>query len=232
MEGIILPDFPDYMLYPDGRIYCKKKEYFLTGGVDPAGYIQVSLRAESGKRCTRRLHRLLAIHFIPKKEGDGDLVDHINNDRTDYRLSNLRWTTPAQNSKNTKARNRDSYCISFREDRNCFQVFVPGDIKPKYVGRTNTFQEAIVMRDNALKGIFPIIQRPPNYCITKRVKGGIQKFEVCIPVSPTRREYVGVRDSLDEAQALRDTILNHREKDPDAWKPKITGKVVYLEETL
>lgn len=44
----------------------------------------------------RRVHRLVAESFIPNPDGLND-VDHINCDKTDNRVSNLRWCSRKQN---------------------------------------------------------------------------------------------------------------------------------------
>jgi hypothetical protein len=44
-------------------------------------------------------HRLVAIQFIPNPE-QLPQVDHINHDRTDYHLSNLRWVSVSENGFN------------------------------------------------------------------------------------------------------------------------------------
>jgi hypothetical protein len=226
MEPIEISGFPDYIIHPDGKIYCKSRSCFLNPGKDHAGYIQVGLRPPTGKRRTFRLHRLLAEHFIPKQYGDGDFVDHIDNDRTNNQLSNLRWVTSEQNSQNTKAKRRDTYCIRWVEARKVFEISLPRpDGSSRYVGRTKTLDEAIVMRDKALNGIFPKTMRPPTYCITRRSE---EVFEVSIPIAPRKYEFLGTRKTLEDAQQLRDIVLDEREKDPDAWKPRMMGKVLYV----
>ncbi len=125
---------------------------FLDPGTDCTGYIQVALISPTGKKYTRRLHRLLAEHFIPKQYGDGNLVDHIDNDRTNNKLSNLRWTNHEQNSQNTKCKKRPTYCIKWNEPRKVFEVSIPQvNARPKYIGRAETLEEAQQIRDNALK---------------------------------------------------------------------------------
>lgn len=66
----------------------------ITAG-DSGGYLVVDL-CSSGKRSTRRVHRLVAEAFLPKPEGCDD-VHHKNHDKKDNRSSNLKWVTKQEN---------------------------------------------------------------------------------------------------------------------------------------
>jgi len=70
------------------------------------GYYSVQLR-NKGNDKKMTLHRLLAIHFIPNPESL-PMVDHINRDRKDNRIENLRWASASLNGQN---RQRNG-CIS------------------------------------------------------------------------------------------------------------------------
>ena len=62
------------------------------------GYYFVVLSKNSqGKNCY--IHRLVAAAFIPNSENK-PCIDHINTDRTDNRVENLRWVTHKENMNN------------------------------------------------------------------------------------------------------------------------------------
>ena len=91
--------YPLYMIYQDGRIWSKKgKGRFLKHVVNPSGYHTVVVYQDK-KPKRFYVHRLVAIHYIPNPDNKPE-VDHINRDRHDYRLENLRWVTSLENSEN------------------------------------------------------------------------------------------------------------------------------------
>lgn len=62
------------------------KKYFING------YQTIPLKQkENGKSTSRYVHKLVAEHFLDK--GDGIYVIHLNYDKTDNRVENLKWAT-------------------------------------------------------------------------------------------------------------------------------------------
>lgn len=59
------------------------------------GYLVVNLR-KNGKTKQLKVHRLIAIAFIPNPTNK-PFIDHINGIRTDNRIENLRWCTKEEN---------------------------------------------------------------------------------------------------------------------------------------
>jgi hypothetical protein len=62
------------------------------------GYYQTSFYKD-GRRHTVRRARLIALCWIPNPEGKLT-IDHINRDRADDRVDNLRWATHAEQTQN------------------------------------------------------------------------------------------------------------------------------------
>ena len=91
--------FPNYFIYPDGRIWSNYgKGKFMKHAVDKDGYHKVGL-CQDGKQKRFSVHRLVAQAFIPNPDNKPE-VDHINQDRSDNRLENLRWVTALENGQN------------------------------------------------------------------------------------------------------------------------------------
>lgn len=67
------------------------KEYFNNNG-----YVQISLNQKTYSK-----HVIIAKQFIQNDDSDNkNQVDHINHDRTDYHIENLRWVSNSENQKN------------------------------------------------------------------------------------------------------------------------------------
>jgi len=90
--------YPNYLIYEDGRVFSKKSNRFIKSRIDTKGYPSVETN-ENGNRKLHRVHRLIAIHYIPNPENK-PYVDHINRDKTDNRIENLRWVNRSENEQN------------------------------------------------------------------------------------------------------------------------------------
>lgn len=82
------------------RITKTGKKKILKQFLDPSigGYCRVNL-CKNGKPCKAKPHQLVAQAFIPNPDNKPH-VDHINTDRTDNRVENLRWVTHKENMNN------------------------------------------------------------------------------------------------------------------------------------
>ena len=82
-----------FAVYPH-NIRKQSTQKLVTERKNKGGYTELSLNGKSYRK-----HVLIAKQFIPRAEGC-IIVDHINHNRSDNRLENLRWVTPMQNSNN------------------------------------------------------------------------------------------------------------------------------------
>lgn len=80
------------------RITHLQKERILKAKKQFNGYLALSL-SKDGEHKTYLVHRLVAEAFILKTDNKSQ-VDHINGDKTDNRVENLRWVTPKENCLN------------------------------------------------------------------------------------------------------------------------------------
>lgn len=81
------------------RIYDKsKKERYMTILKNQKGYCRIRL-TYNHKSNLKSLHRLVAEAFIPNSENKPE-IDHINGNREDNRVENLRWVTHSENMNN------------------------------------------------------------------------------------------------------------------------------------
>jgi len=149
-----LINYPQYLLYEDGRVWSKKSNIFLKPAVRE-GYLRIGL-CKNNKMKRFTIHRLLALYFIPNPNNYLE-VDHINKIRHDNRLENLRWANREIQMNNTNL-------VSSSGEKNIYiTINTTGKYSYKYY-RINiynktkllrydkyTLQDAINLRDSLIK---------------------------------------------------------------------------------
>jgi hypothetical protein len=135
-----IPDLPGYSVSNKGRV---KK--------DSTG--QIMVLSKNGGYCritiSKHVHRLVADAFLKKPENkERCWVDHIDGDRSNNDVSNLRWVTPSENAlsygyhsriKNKKrpvrATHLDGRTILFESRQAAAEYFHCSDSEIKYNSR-------------------------------------------------------------------------------------------------
>jgi len=105
-EWRVITDLPNYEVSTDGQVRNSGTGRVLKPGPNGRGYLSVRLYKDN-KGHTKRIHRIVGEAFLPNPDGKL-VIDHINRNKTDNRLSNLRWATHTENSQNTGRRSNNT----------------------------------------------------------------------------------------------------------------------------
>ena len=81
----------------------RKSDHYCVKEGSNNGYPCVYINGKQYKK-----HRLIAEQFIPNPN-NLPFIDHINHDRTDYHILNLRWVSASDNNKNRSSNNGVEY---------------------------------------------------------------------------------------------------------------------------
>ena len=137
-----IKDYEDmYKIYENGdveRYYKNGNTKILKAEISICGYKRVNL-CKNGKPKHFKIHRLLAIYFIDNPN-DYPVVDHIDMNKLNNNLENLRWCSYSINNRNRKGYGQCMKGVS--KNGNKFRAKITIDRKPKYLGTFDTEIEA------------------------------------------------------------------------------------------
>ena len=162
--------FPDcYLVSDEGQVYSIRARKLLRLCVREDGRYTCVL-AYKGKNINAKVHRLVAMAFIPNPENKPQ-VDHINGIVTDNRASNLRWVTSLENARNPVT------LAMYKENR---VKRIAAASKKRYKVGIVSRKPVKVYRDGELVGIFESVKATEeflgfskgvvSYCLSGRHK--------------------------------------------------------------
>jgi hypothetical protein len=116
---------------------------------DTKGYLQLGLQKE-GKRTTRKVHRLVAEHFVPNPLGLPE-VNHVGN-KTDNRAVKLEWISIPEHAADAVRRGQKGKGVYLHKETGKYLAHytpVTGG-KWKYLGLFGTYKKAKAARNRAV----------------------------------------------------------------------------------
>ena len=133
-----------YKASKNGNIYSVKKCKFLKKSDDTYGYDTVCLEGK-----TRKVHRLVASTFLQNPEKHPQ-IDHINRNRKDNRVENLRYASRSENINNrNEIVKKDPSMIGILTKKSSYKVSLMS--KNGRVNRSfKTLDEAKTFRDQIM----------------------------------------------------------------------------------
>lgn len=141
---IKIKDYDNYTININGIIKNKFNKELKHSFSKSTGYYTINLYNEQGKKLSH-IHKLIGIHFIPNP--DNKLcIDHIDNNKLNNSIDNLRWASYQENSRNRIKQQQASSIykgVSFDKSRNKWICQITVNKKRVNLGRFNDELEAV-----------------------------------------------------------------------------------------
>lgn len=154
------------------------KERILKECKNNDGYIQVGL-FKNGKRKIYKVHRLVAETFILNIDNK-QFIDHINTDRTDNRVENLRWCTHIENMNNPLTKEKmtiNSYYLGkIGKDNKMSKKVIQYDNKGNFIKEWNCIRDIERELNLNHSNISKCCNNNPK---NKSVGGYIWRYKLC-----------------------------------------------------
>jgi hypothetical protein len=148
-----------YKINKKGEIWSCYLKRFLSLCINQDGYYKYVLCNENGKK-TVLAHRVVAKQFIPNPN-NLPLIDHIDRDRLNNNIDNLRWVSLRQNQLNRKD---TKHPYIYKQNNKTYRVAIDINKQEVYSSCHKDLDQAILVRDAAM-----ILLDFPNDCYTMSI---------------------------------------------------------------
>lgn len=147
-----IDEFPDYWIHRNGTVVNYRTKNIMVPG-ERNGYKRIQFYDSSGKTGIRSLHRLLYDAFIAPVPDDM-VIDHIDGNKSNNDLSNLRLVTQSDNMYNAMANGHKGQIpiLQFDTKGNFIQEFPTIQAAADAVNRTHAAIRTAMLRGGTSGG--------------------------------------------------------------------------------
>ncbi len=143
--------YHNYLIYEDGKVFSKKRNKFLKATPNSDGYCMVDL-CKDGKRKKSKIHRLIALHYIPNPN-NYPCVDHKDRNRQNNSIDNLRWVTNQMNCHNRGVQINNKLRIQNISPSKYGYIFQKNMKGKSHTKHFKTLEEAIKYKEEYLSNL-------------------------------------------------------------------------------
>lgn len=210
----VVPEYPDYSVSNTGKVFSNKNGVCTELKLGKSKYLNVSLY-HNGKSKTITVHVLMAIVFLGHKpNGTTEIVvDHIDKNKLNNHLSNLRLISNRENISRTIRGSSKYTGVSFDTHKQKWKASIRINNKTKHIGNFDNEKDASIAYQKVLNDINNGIPfNRDNHSYVDRVEGCIFKQKRCNSFMVNyKKKYLGSFKTEKEAkECLERHIKNEK----------------------
>jgi len=139
-----------YKINKDG-VVINKNNFILSPGKH-GDYKYVSLKSDSEKYYNYLVHRLVAITYLHNDNPKHNIVNHLNENKSNCNVNNLQWTTNAENIKYSCGKKVNQICLKTGEILNIYDSVSDANVAIKKPRNSQCIYDTCNGRQNKSAG--------------------------------------------------------------------------------
>ena len=159
-----------YKINRSGEVLSVRSGKLLKAGKNKQGYMNVVL-TKDGKAKTHKVHRLVALAFIPNPN-NYPLINHKDENKTNNRVKNLEWCTSKYNLNYGSAIKRRSEAIiasPVKQRKAVVQLSLLGEFVKEYRSTKEASEETCIDRRQISRAINHVGKQAQGYLWVKKM---------------------------------------------------------------
>ena len=137
-----------------GNVRNNRTLRILKPGVSGDGYYTINLCNGINKPISMKIHKLVGKAFIENPKNKR-CIDHIDRNKLNNKVENLRWATHSENNMNKKLySNNKTKCKGIKKRYNRYHALITIHGHTEYIGSFESFNQAVIARHTRALELF------------------------------------------------------------------------------